>query len=48
MSKSSSKQRYVQVMEWLKSMNINVGKRRKQRGGKPKQSRMEYMAKQGR
>ena len=44
MSKTSSKQRYVQLMEWRESMNINVGKRRKAR----KQTRMEYMkAKQG-
>ena len=48
MSKTSSKQRYVQLMEWRESMKINVGKRRNKRGSKPKQSRMEYMAKQGR
>ena len=44
MSKTSSKQRYVQLMEWRESMKINVGKRRNKR----KQTRMEYMkAKQG-
>ena len=48
MSKTSSKNRYTQLMEWRESMNISVGKRRNKRSGKPKQSRMEYMAKQGR
>ena len=48
MSKASSKNRYTQVMEWRESMNISVGKRRKQRGSKPRQSRMEYMANKGR
>ena len=47
MSKASSKNKYIQLMEWRESMNINVGKRRKQRSGKPRQSRMEYMSKQG-
>ena len=44
MTKTSAKQRYIQVMEWRTAMNINVGKRKKAR----KQSRMEYMNKQGR
>ena len=48
MSKTSSKNRYTQVMEWRESMNISVGKRRNKRSSKPKQSRMKYMASKGR
>ena len=48
MSKTSSKNRYTQLMEWREAMNINVGKRRGKRMGKPKQSRMEYMNSKGR
>ena len=48
MSKTSSKNRYTQLMEWREAMNINVGKRRGKRSGKPKQSRMEYMNSKGR
>ena len=48
MSKTSSKNRYIQLMEWREAMNINVGKRRGKRSGKPRQSRMEYMANKGR
>ena len=48
MSKSSSKQLYTQTIEWLKSMNINVDKRKVKRSKQQNQSRMEYMAsKQG-
>ena len=48
MSKTSAKQRYEQLMEWRSAMNINVGKRKKSRGGQQGLSRMEYMSKQGR
>ena len=44
MSKSSSKQLYTQNIEWLKSMNINVDKRKVKRKQQQGQSRMEYMA----
>lgn len=44
MSKTSSKQRYEQLMEWRQAMNINVGKRKSKRASVQGQSRMDYMA----
>lgn len=48
MSKTSSKNRYEQLMEWRQAMNINVGKRKSKRASKQGLSRMDYMSKQGR